>query len=300
MVVVPGRLDGGLAAFWAAHGPDISGNSGANAGLFRAPAWPRLSTLQRVNKLLQSVRTHARHGARSHVPWVAAVGLCAHAAAALAGGPQAVPAATLAQAQALVAEAARALAPVGARIVVEPGALDSRLRLAPCRQVLPYLPAGVRPWGASRVGLRCEAAAGERRWNVSLPVRVRVFAPAPVAAAALPVGVVLDASHLTQAEADWAAAPSDVLADADILVGRQLARGVAAGEPLRAADLRPRQWFAAGDSVKIVAVGAGFSVSGEGQALSAGIEGQPVRVRTDNGRIVSGMPQGARRVEVAL
>jgi flagella basal body P-ring formation protein FlgA len=91
-----------------------------------------------------------------------------------------------------------------------------------------------------------------------------------------------------------------VLADADMLMGRHLARAVAAGEPLRAADLRPRQWFAAGDSVKIVAVGAGFSVSGDGQALSAGIEGQLVRVRTDNGRIVSGMPQGARRVEVAL
>ena len=250
-----------------------------------------------MNKLLQSVRTRLYGPVRRRLPQVAAAWVCAHAATAVA---QPVPAATLAQAQALVAEAARALAPAGARIVVEPGALDSRLRLAPCRTVLPYLPAGVRPWGASRVGLRCEATAGERRWNVSLPVRVRVFAPAPVAAAALPAGAVIDATHIRQAEADWAATPSAVLADADMLLGRHLARAVAAGEPLRAADLRPRQWFAAGDSVKIIAVGAGFSVSGDGQALSAGIEGQPVRVRTDNGRIVSGMPQGARRVEVAL
>lgn len=211
---------------------------------------------------------------------------------------QALPEATLAQAQALVAQAAAALAPAGARIVVVPGALDGRLRLAPCDKVQPYLPAGTRPWGASRVGLRC--VLGARPWNVSLPVQVRVFAPAPVATAPLPAGATLDAAPWALAEVDWAADPSPVHASADNLQGRVLARAVAAGQPLRAADLRPRQWFAAGETVRVVAVGAGFSISGEGQALSAGVEGQPVRVRTDNGRIVSGMPLGERRVEVVL
>jgi flagella basal body P-ring formation protein FlgA len=41
-------------------------------------------------------------------------------------------------------------------------------------------------------------------------------------------------------------------------------------------------------------------VSIEGQALSNGIEGQTARARTDNGRIVSGVPNGERRIEVAL
>jgi flagella basal body P-ring formation protein FlgA len=30
------------------------------------------------------------------------------------------------------------------------------------------------------------------------------------------------------------------------------------------------------------------------------MEGQPVRVRTENGRIVTGLPVGARRVEIGL
>ena len=75
---------------------------------------------------------------------------------------------------------------------------------------------------------------------------------------------------------------------------------MAAGQALRQADLKLRQWFAAGDPVRIVAVGPGFSVSGEGVALNPGLEGQAVRVRTESGRLVIGMPRADRRVEVTL
>jgi flagella basal body P-ring formation protein FlgA len=52
--------------------------------------------------------------------------------------------------------------------------------------------------------------------------------------------------------------------------------------------------------VQIVARGAGFVVSAEGQALSNGLEGQPARVRTDNGRCAGGSPVAERRMEVQL
>ena len=61
-----------------------------------------------------------------------------------------------------------------------------------------------------------------------------------------------------------------------------------------------RHWFAAGEVVTVVAVGAGFAVSAEGLALGPGLEGQLTRVRTESGRIVSGMPTGERRLEIAL
>jgi flagella basal body P-ring formation protein FlgA len=83
-------------------------------------------------------------------------------------------------------------------------------------------------------------------------------------------------------------------------VGRTLARPLAAGETLRAADLRVRQWFAAGDTVRIVAGGQGWHIHGEGLALNPGLEGQTVRVRTESGRIVSGVAVAERQVEVAL
>jgi flagellar basal body P-ring formation protein FlgA len=83
-------------------------------------------------------------------------------------------------------------------------------------------------------------------------------------------------------------------------LGRTLARPLAAGQPLRAADLRARQWFAAGDSVQIDAVGTGFRISGEGQALGPGLEGQPARVRIGGGRVVTGQPVAERRMELRL
>ena len=52
--------------------------------------------------------------------------------------------------------------------------------------------------------------------------------------------------------------------------------------------------------MKVVAVGAGFAVEREGQALTPGVEGQPARVRTESGRVLTGLPAGERRLELAL
>jgi flagella basal body P-ring formation protein FlgA len=148
------------------------------------------------------------------------------------------------------------------------------------------------------VGLRC--ADGSARWSVTLPVMVKVFAPALLAVGPLPTGTVLEAGHLKIAEIDWASESTSAFNRAEAVIGRTLARPLLAGRALRSADLRPHQWFAAGDPVLIVANGGGFQVSVEGQALSNGIEGQTARARTENGRIVSGMPKGDRRIEVSL
>ena len=137
-------------------------------------------------------------------------------------------------------------------------------------------------------------------WQVYLPLTVQVWASAPVTHAALPLGARLDASQLVLAEVDWAANSSPPAATVAELQGRQLARPVSAGQPLRATDLKSRHWFAQGDTVRIVAQSAGFSISTEGQAMSPGIEGQSVRVRTESGRVLVGQPVAERRVELSL
>lgn len=186
----------------------------------------------------------------------------------------------------------------GLRVEVEAGSLDPRLKLAPCQQVESYLPAGFRPWGKTRVGLRC--LQGTTRWNVYLPITVKVYGRALVAATALPAGSVIGAADLKLAEIDLAADSAPAIVDAGDAIGRTLSRTLGAGEILRQGQLRARQWFAAGDTVKLVAVGAGFAVHGEGQALAAGLEGSTVRVRTDSGRIVTGTAVSERRVELKL
>jgi flagella basal body P-ring formation protein FlgA len=183
-------------------------------------------------------------------------------------------------------------------VQVRLGRLDPRLNLAPCSRIEPHLPPGMRLWGAARIGLRCTDAGV--RWNVFLPITVDIFGPALVAGGALPAGTPLTASSVQTAIVNLSEAASPPLTRAEDAVGRVLARPVAAGQPLRDGDLRTRQWFDAGDTVRIVAGGAGWRVHAEGKALNPGIEGRTVRVRTESGRVVSGLAAGERTVEVSL
>ncbi len=202
---------------------------------------------------------------------------------------------TMARTSASAATSAQAR---GVRVDVKVGRLDPRLKLAPCQHIEPYLPPGLPIWGSTRMGLRC--TQGTKAWNVSIPIQVSVYAQATVLKTALAAGTVLDASQLAQAEVDIAAAPGAAVPDPALVVGRTLGRSVAAGAPLRQTDLKARQFFAAGETVHVTAVGPGWSVETEGQAVGAGIEGQNVTVRTEAGRLLSGRPTADRAVEVTL
>lgn len=184
------------------------------------------------------------------------------------------------------------------RVEVSTGQLDPRLHLAPCQKIEPHVPVGQRLWGSTRVGLRC--TSGPVRWNVYLPVTVRVWAPAVVAASDLPAGTELQATHLRIAQADIAAEPAAAWNTFAPLLGRRLARPMQTGTVLRTDDVQTRVWFAAGETVNVTARGEGFAVSSQAQALGAGLEGQQVRVRTDSGRILLARPTGQRQVEIGL
>ncbi len=229
----------------------------------------------------------------------------AHAVQSAALQGTAVDAALIEQVRALTSRAARtatahlqADAGSAPRIDIAVGVLDARLKLAPCLRIEPYVPTGVRLWGRARIGLRC--IEGARRWNVYLPVTVHAYGTAWVAAAALADGTTLQAADVTAAEVDLAEDAGAVITTQALAVGRVLARPLAAGRALRMADFKPRLWFAAGDTVRVLATGVGFSVASSGQALTAGLEGQAARVRTDSGQVVVGMPVAARQIEIAL
>ena len=219
----------------------------------------------------------------------------------------ALPAPDMARALALVREAAVTLAPAGARVDVQPGLADARLKLAPCTRAEPFLPAGVPAWGRTRVGLRC--VEGAVAWTVYLPVTVQALSPALSPRTPLPAGHVLTDGDLMLVDTDWAARADRPVATAAALLGRTLARPALPGQPLRQADLRRRLWFASGDDVKVLATGPGFSVSGEGVALADGVDGQRVRVQVllrgadggvSKGQVVNALATGERLVQLGL
>lgn len=184
------------------------------------------------------------------------------------------------------------------RMVVQVGALDSRLSLAPCAQVEPYMPTGTRLWGKTRIGLRC--VDGASRWNVFLPVQVQAFGQTWVIRSDVPAGAALVLDDAVLTEVDWAQEDQSVLADPDLWVGQTATRALRTGQVLRRGMVKPSQVFQAGSMVRIVAKGPGFSVTSGGQALSAGVVGEMARVRVDNGRVISGLVLDMRTVQVNL
>ncbi|CAN7612016.1 flagellar basal body P-ring formation chaperone FlgA [Acidovorax sp. LjRoot194] len=184
------------------------------------------------------------------------------------------------------------------RMEVSVGSLDSRLRLAPCARVEPYLPVGSRLWGRTRLGLRC--VEGQTAWNVYLPVTVKAFGPAWVLTSAVAPGAVLTAADATESEVDWAAESAAVMANPEMWVGQIAARQLVPGQALRQSMVRAPNLFRAGAQVKVVAQGPGYAVTSAGQAMSAGAAGQIVRIRMDNGRIVSGTVSENGTIDVTL
>ncbi|WPB57744.1 flagellar basal body P-ring formation chaperone FlgA [Xylophilus sp. GOD-11R] len=184
------------------------------------------------------------------------------------------------------------------RMEVSVGPLDSRLHLAACNKVEPYIPANMRLWGKTRVGLRC--VDGPVRWNVFMPVQVKAFGPAWVLRGPAVAGATLAMSDAMQAEVDWAEEPASVLGDPAQWVGTTVTRNLNAGQALRQSMVRAAQVFEAGSNVRVVAEGPGFAVTSDGQAVGAGIVGQSVRVRMDGGRFMTGTVVDARTVRVAI
>lgn len=196
-------------------------------------------------------------------------------------------------------EAARTLAASGAqaRIEVAVGELDARAKLAPCARTEFFVPGGAQLWGRTRIGLRCVQGA---QWSALIPAHVRIHGPALVAsrhlAALQPIGE--DDVHV--AEVEWTREPLGVVTGAAQLDNRVPTRPIAAGQPIPLAALRAPQAVAQGDAVKVVGTGRGFSVSTAAVALAAAQDGQPVRVRTETGRVLTGTARAGRIVEVAF
>lgn len=185
------------------------------------------------------------------------------------------------------------------RVEVTVGAVDDRLRLAPCTQMAPFLPAGARLWGRSLIGVRCQDSGGAG-WSVLVPVEVKVYGHALVATRQLTVGETPDIGSLALQEVELTREQPGALADANLIGDAVLTRPLAAGQTLRRDHLRARPVVVAGDMVKLVAAGNGFSVTSYGKALSGGADGQSVRVQTESGRTMSGVARNGKVVEIRL
>jgi flagellar basal body P-ring formation protein FlgA len=109
--------------------------------------------------------------------------------------------------------------------------------------------------------------------------RVQEMVEAPVALTRLLPETVLRADDVKIARVRTAVLQSDVAQSVDQIVGMQLRRPVAAGQPLRLADLVRPPLVQRGSTVQIQLSTTGLVVSGQAIALDAGADGEKIRVQ---------------------
>jgi len=109
--------------------------------------------------------------------------------------------------------------------------------------------------------------------------RVEEMVEAPVALTRLLPETVLRADDVRIARVRTAVVQGDVARTVDEIVGMQLRRPVAAGQPLRQADLVRPPLVQRGSTVQIELSSSGLSVTGQAIALDAGADGEKIRVQ---------------------
>jgi len=244
---------------------------------------------------LRLTHIFAHRVARRVARLAAAAALCALPAAASAqqGGRQDLAVLKQTVEQFLQVQAAGLPGQVGVKI----GPVDSHMTLAPCPAPQAFLMPGSRAWGKTTVGVRCAAPSV---WTVYIQAQVSVTADYIASAVPLAQGQTIEASQLVAVKGDLTTLPAGIATDVDQVVGRSVNVSLPSGTPLRLDTLRSKPVVLAGQVVRVVSNGNGFSVASEGRAIASAGEGQPVQVRTPGGQQISGVARAGGLVEVAF
>lgn len=180
-------------------------------------------------------------------------------------------------------------------VQVETGSLDPNNRLTPCQHLEAFLPAGTRAWGQINVGVRCTAP---QNWTVYVPARVAVYLDYLVTTRAIRPGQAIGPQDVRLEYGDLTAQPDNAITELALVTGQQARVAIASGQTLRQDMLRLPPAVLQGQLVKVVAQGSGFTVMNEGRAMNRAAEGETVRVRMNNGQVVSGTARQGGIVEV--
>ena len=161
---------------------------------------------------------------------------------------------------------------------------------------VPVLPSGMKPRSRMTVGIRCTAP---KAWTAYVQASVSVPGQYYVASRTIAAGQALTPADLAPRDGDLVALPG-AITDPDTVAGMTAAYRITAGQPIKGAALRNAQSVVRGSNVRINAVGKGFMVSSEGQALDNAAPGATVQVRMPSGQVVSGVVRNAGLVEMHL
>ncbi|HET7313505.1 flagellar basal body P-ring formation chaperone FlgA [Salinisphaera sp.] len=163
-------------------------------------------------------------------------------------------------------------------------------RMPACHDPRPFLPGRApRTTGRITVGVRCPGDSPATRY---LQADVRVYGRYYVANHDINSGETLTAGDLDARAGDITRNLDRLPGGENAIVGQQARRRISESQTIVSNMLEAPDVISRGESVKVVSKGPGFSISTHGEALDNAAAGGHVRVRTSNGTVVSGTPNG--------
>jgi flagella basal body P-ring formation protein FlgA len=175
--------------------------------------------------------------------------------------------------------------------------IDKNLKLSYCPSPQVFFPSNSKAWGKTTVGIQC---GQPNPWNIYVEANVSIIGDYVVAANNLMQGQSLTSSDLILQKGDLTTLPTGFFTDTSVAVGRVARVSLASGSVMKQEMLKMPVVIVQGQNVRVNGVGQGFSVSTEGQALTNAAEGDLVKVRVQNGTIISGTAKNNGQIEVII
>lgn len=179
------------------------------------------------------------------------------------------------------------------------GALDSRLRLAPCGTPL-VAAAQATGNSSSRMtaSVKCTTA---NQWTIYVPVIIEVELPVLVLQRALPRDARIGSADVQLQTRRVAGSPANFVNDIATLQNRHLKRPLTSGSPLTLDALAVDVMVKRGQQVTLLAKSGGIEIRAQGRAMADGGMNDRIRVQNVNSlKIVEGVVENAGTVVVDL
>jgi flagella basal body P-ring formation protein FlgA len=168
-------------------------------------------------------------------------------------------------------------------------------RLPPCSMLEAFTPQGSKIVGRTHIGVRCLAP---NSWTVLVPAQIAVAGNYVTTSRPLIAGQVISESDLVTLSGDVSHLPAGVASDPSGVVGKTLRNSLGAGQTIRADQLVAPIVIRQGQTVRVISIGNGFSVSAEGKAVNNAALGQPVQIRMNSGQTIAGTARADGSVEI--
>lgn len=182
---------------------------------------------------------------------------------------------------------------------IEIGRMDPRLRLPACGAPLQTFATGNRSTtGAVTIGVRCDS---DKTWTLYVSARVVVFGPVLVAARPLSRGSEISPDDVRLARKDLSRLSYGWLGSVEDAVGKTAKRTYAPGQVVQPNQLEESKLVRRGEQVIVRVASGGLEVSTTGRALSDGILGQQIQIRSSgSSRVIEAEVVAAGEVRVRI